>query len=73
LFPALVDSLKSSADFKDGLAGVKVGSKSGFIIGCTKVLAKIANRIAKKSNIGVFTQPETVLDRIAVDDIWGSS
>jgi DNA polymerase V len=40
-------------------------------IGCTKVLAKLANRIAKKSQVGVFTEPETALKSVAVDDIWG--
>ncbi len=40
-------------------------------IGCTKVLAKLANRVAKKSRTGVFTEPETALETTAVDDIWG--
>jgi DNA polymerase V len=40
-------------------------------IGCTKVLAKLANRVAKKSQTGVFTEPETALETTAIDDIWG--
>jgi DNA polymerase V len=40
-------------------------------IGCTKVLAKLANRVAKKSQTGVFTEPEKALEITAVDDIWG--
>jgi DNA polymerase V len=38
-------------------------------IGCTKVLAKLANRVAKKSPSGVFTEPELALATTAVDDI----
>jgi DNA polymerase V len=40
-------------------------------IGCTKVLAKLANRVAKKSQTGVYTEPENALATTAVDDIWG--
>ena len=45
-------------------------------IGRTKVLAKVANRIAKKSTSGVFDlaaypDPDAILQAIAVDDIWG--
>ena len=40
-------------------------------IGCTKVLAKLANRVAKKSQAGVCTEPELALATTAVDDIWG--
>jgi DNA polymerase V len=40
-------------------------------IGCTKVLAKLANRVAKKSQAGVFTEPEQALVDTKVDDIWG--
>jgi DNA polymerase V len=40
----------------------------------TKVLAKVANRVAKKSSEGVFVMPtsdDAVLDKIAVEDVWG--
>jgi len=39
----------------------------------TKVLAKIANRVAKKSAVGVYVtaSDDPVLETIAVEDIWG--
>lgn len=45
-------------------------------IGPTKTLAKVANRIAKRSGQGVFAlacdqQLEQILETIAVGDIWG--
>jgi len=37
------------------------------------VLAKIANRVAKKSAVGVYVtaSDDPVLETIAVEDIWG--
>ncbi|MEO0949385.1 MAG: Y-family DNA polymerase, partial [Cyanobacteria bacterium J06641_5] len=45
-------------------------------IGPTKVLAKVANRISKKSTTGIFNlathpNPDAILQAIAVDEIWG--
>ena len=45
-------------------------------IGATKVQAKIANRLGKKSATGVFNfatqaDPDAILQAIAVGDIWG--
>ncbi len=45
-------------------------------IGSTKTLAKLANKIAKKKDIGVFnfadcSNVDAVLDRIGVRNVWG--
>jgi DNA polymerase V len=53
-----------------------VGIPVSIGIGSTKTLAKLANRVAKKSKSGVFdlsscSNPEEVLAKIDVGDIWG--
>jgi DNA polymerase V len=53
-----------------------VGIPVSIGIGSTKTLAKLANRVAKKSKSGVFdlsgcNNPDEVLSKIDVGDIWG--
>ena len=53
-----------------------VGIPVSIGIGSTKTLAKLANRVAKKSKTGVFdlsscNNPEQVLAKTDVGDIWG--
>jgi DNA polymerase V len=53
-----------------------VGIPVSIGIGCTKTLAKLANRVAKKSQSGVFdlstyNNPEEILAKTDVGDIWG--
>jgi len=50
----------------------ETGIPCGVGVGSTKTLAKIANRAAKKSGgVMVVTEPESVLQDLPLDGIWG--